>query len=113
MEYQTRTQNSVTILELKGDLDVDGAPRFQKAVEDIVDAGGRKIVVDLSQTPFMDSSGLGVLVAAHRRISAAGGSLALAQPTPILQKVFELTRTHRVFNMYDSVNSAIQAMERE
>ena len=110
MEYQIRTEDSVTVLELNGDLDVSSAPLLQAALQELIDRGGQHVIVDLSQVPFMDSSGLGVLVAAHRRIRATGGQFALANPAPALQKVFELTRTNRLFDVYTSVNDAVNAI---
>jgi len=111
MEYKVRTEGSITVLELNGDLDVSSAPTLQAALQEIIDQGGQRVIVDLSDVPFMDSSGLGVLVAAHRRMTAIGGQLALANPAPTLQKVFELTRTNRLFKVYDSVEDAMEALK--
>ncbi|MFQ5594591.1 MAG: STAS domain-containing protein [Anaerolineae bacterium] len=110
MDYQIYTEGPVRVVELSGDLDVAGAPTFQDALQEIIDSGGQHVVVDLGAVPFMDSSGLGVLVAAHRRMSAVGGRLALAEPGPALQKVFQLTRTNRLFEMHDTVSEAIAEM---
>jgi anti-sigma B factor antagonist len=110
MDYRTRTENSITVLELSGDLDVSSAPILQTALQEIMDAGGKQVVVELSNVPFMDSSGLGVLVAAHRRMAAIGGTLALANPAPTLQKVFELTRTNRLFKVYGTVAEAVEEL---
>ena len=110
MDYQIHTDGPVSIVELTGDLDVAGAPTLQNALQEIIDSGGQHVVVDLGAVPFMDSSGLGVLVAAHRRMAAVGGRLALANPGPALQKVFQLTRTNRLFEMHDTVSDAIAEM---
>lgn len=107
MDYQIKTEGKVSILELNGDLDVSSAPALQSALQEIIDAGGKQVVVNLAGVPFMDSSGLGVLVAAYRRLSAIGGQLALAEPAPALQKVFKLTRTDRLFKLYDTLSDAI------
>ena len=110
MEYRIHTEDSFTVLELNGDLDVSSAPALQAALQELIDQGGQHVIVDLSGVPFMDSSGLGVLVAAHRRISATGGQLALVNPAPTLQKVFQLTRTNRLFKVYNSVTEAVKAV---
>ncbi len=75
-----------------------------------MDDGQRLVVLDLEAVPFMDSSGLGVLVAAHRRLTALGGRIALANAASTLRKVFELTRTNRLFKLYDAVSDAITGM---
>jgi len=110
MDYQIHTEGPIKVVELSGDLDVAGAPTLQEALQAIIDSGGQQVVVDLGAVPFMDSSGLGVLVAAHRRMSAVGGRLALASPGPALQKVFQLTRTNRLFEMHDTVSDALAEM---
>lgn len=110
MEYQIRTEGSVNILELKGDLDVSSAPTLQAALQQLMDDGKLLVVLDLEVVPFMDSSGLGVLVAAHRRLTASGGQIALANATVALQKVFQLTRTNRLFKLYDAVSDAVADM---
>lgn len=107
MEYQIRTEGSVSILELYGDLDVNSAPTLQEALQQLMDDGKRLVVLDLEAVPFMDSSGLGVLVAAHRRLTAAGGRIALANAVPALRKVFKLTRTNRLFQLHDAVSDAV------
>lgn len=107
MDCQIRTDGSVSVLELNGDLDVGGAPAVQAALQQIMDEGGRFIVVDLADVPFMDSSGLGVFVAAYRRIKAQEGQMALVNTTPALRKVFQLTRTDRLFKLYDAVGDAV------
>ncbi|RME45845.1 MAG: anti-sigma factor antagonist [Chloroflexi bacterium] len=110
MEYQIHTDGSINIVELAGDLDVSGAPALQEALQQIIDNGGQQVVVNLGEVPFMDSSGLGVLVAAYRRMAAVGGQIALASPRPTLQKVFKLTRTDRLFKTFDQVNDAVAHM---
>ena len=107
MEHQIRTEGSVSVLELNGDLDVSSAPTLQTALQQLMDDGRQLVVLDLGAVPFMDSSGLGVLVAANRRLIAAGGQIALASAAPALRKVFQLTRTNRLFKLYDAVSDAV------
>jgi len=107
MEHQTCTEGSVSVLELNGDIDVSSAPTLQAALQQLMDDGKRLVVLDLEAVPFMDSSGLGVLVAAHRRLTAAGGQIALANAALTLRKVFQLTRTNRLFKLYDAVSDAV------
>jgi len=113
MEHQIRIEGSVSVLELKGDLDVSSAPTLQAALQQLMDDGKRLVVLDLEAVPFMDSSGLGVLVAAHRRLTAAGGQIALASAAPALKTVFKLTRTDRLFKLYDAVSDAVADMSND
>ncbi len=57
------------------------------------------IDVNLSQTRFVDSSGLGMLIALHKTMVGRGGSVRILNPTPSVQQILELTRLHRVFEI--------------
>jgi anti-sigma B factor antagonist len=59
----------------------------------------RLIDIDLSQTRFVDSSGLGTLIALHKTMVARGGAVGILNPTPAVQQILELTRLHRVFEI--------------
>lgn len=59
----------------------------------------KQIEVDLSQTVFIDSSGLGALIALHKTASSRGGSLRLLHPQPQVRQLLELTRMHRLFEI--------------
>ena len=72
MEYQIQRDGDVVILALHGVLDVASAPTFQTALQSILDEGDNRVAVDMADVSFMDSSGLGVLIAAYRRLSGGG-----------------------------------------
>ena len=78
-------------------------------VERTIAAGRALLVVDLDQTVFMDSSGLGALVAGLRAARAAGGDLRIARPTEQVLTVLELTTMDRVLRPYATVQEALGA----
>jgi len=92
------------LVTVAGDLDLESAPAMTAALRKVL--GDQPIVVDLSGVDFMDSSGLGVLVGAHKE--AAG--LLLAEPGPRLQKIFKITKLHKVFALYGTVDEAIASL---
>lgn len=59
----------------------------------------QRLLVDLSQTTFIDSSGLGTLIALHKSMTSSGGQVIIYRPSPAVQQVLELTRLHRVFQI--------------
>ncbi len=67
------------------------------------------LVVDLSQVEVMDSSGLGALLGALRRIAEKGGDMRLAALQPKPRLVFEITRAYKAFDIFDSVDEALSA----
>jgi stage II sporulation protein AA (anti-sigma F factor antagonist) len=80
-----------SVLAVHGELDIGAAPQLKLAVADLMGVGVRHVVVDLSDTGFLDSAGLGVLLWASRRLHAAGGDLAVANPIDRVRRTFELT----------------------
>jgi len=111
MDYQIQREQDVVILELRGVLDVASAPTFQTALRSILDEGGNRVAVDMAGVSFMDSSGLGVLIAAYRRLSGGGGRIALVNVVPAVHKVLQLTRTDRLFDLHDTLSAAVAALQ--
>ena len=79
---------------------------WRDAEKDVVN-----FVVDLSEVDFMDSAGLGALIATLKNVSERGGDMKIANLQKKPRMVFEITRAHKVFDIYDSVNDAIQAYQ--
>jgi anti-sigma B factor antagonist len=69
----------------------------------------RNVVVDLADVDMVDSAGLGALIALLKRVDARGGDLKLAGLSSRVRMVFEITRTHRIFDILDTVDEALAA----
>ncbi len=82
---------AATTVVVVGDLDLEQAPRLRDELVGHVDAGVREIVVDLERCSFLDSTGISLLVTTHLRLAAEGGGLALANLTPQVAAVIELS----------------------
>ncbi|MEU8224016.1 STAS domain-containing protein [Kribbella sp. NPDC048915] len=95
------------VVRAVGDLDLEGAPALTAELRSWL--GPRPVVLDLSGVDFMDSSGLGVLVGAHKEAGNRGGALILAAPSPRVQKIFKVTRLHKVFSVHDTPEDAVEA----
>jgi anti-sigma B factor antagonist len=111
LSLSTRTVGDHTVLEVGGEVDVYTAPRLRERLVELVEAGARKVIVDLSRVEFLDSTGLGVLVGALKRLRAAGGTLALVCGHERLLKIFRITALDRVFALYDTVEAATAATD--
>lgn len=71
--------------------------------------GCRNVVLDLGAVEFMDSSGLGVLIAMLKRVSERGGDLVLARLPKKVRLVLEITRAYKIFRIFETVEEALQA----
>lgn len=95
------------VLAVGGEIDVATAPRLREQLIALVNDGKHRIVVDLGAVEFLDSTGLGVLVGALKRVRTHDGDLALVCDEPRILKVFEITGLTKVFAMYDTVDGAV------
>ena len=96
-----------TVLTVVGEVDVATAPRLRERLLQLVSHGNHHLVVDLDGVDFLDSTGLGVLVGALKRVRTNDGELTLVCTQPRLLKVFDITGLDRVFTLYDSVDFAV------
>ncbi|MFD1912651.1 STAS domain-containing protein [Halodurantibacterium flavum] len=91
-------------------LDAHKAPRLREEIISRIEQGRHLIVVDLSATEFMDSSGLGALVSCLKRIGPKGG-IAVAGLGSSVARLFLLTRMDRVFSLHGTVDEAVARLE--
>ena len=108
MAFETREEGSFSVILVdETRLDASIAESFKVYLFDLIDSGKNKIVVDLSQVRFMDSSGLGALVAGLKK-TAGSGAFVLASAQPAVKDLFDLTSMDKLFKLHDSVADAVQ-----
>jgi anti-sigma B factor antagonist len=96
-----------TVVTVTGELDIYAAPRLRGALVDLVQAGTHRVVVDTSNVTFIDSTGIGVLIGALKRLRAADGELrVVASAEPVL-RMLRVTGLHRVFATYSCLDEAV------
>src|SRR5918998_984161 len=91
----------------RGAIGLFTAPEFKQRVMAPIAAGAEHLVVDLTETTFIDSSSLGVLIGAHRRLKSRGGRLAVACDEEPILKTLRITGLDSVFALTDSVEAAL------
>ncbi|WP_238011005.1 STAS domain-containing protein [Dactylosporangium sp. AC04546] len=103
----TNPSSDVALVTVRGAIDVDTAPRLRGALEDLLDAGASRIVVDLGGVEFCDSIGLGTLAYTHSTCVAAGGYLRLAAPRPFMQRLLTTVGLTPPIPVHRTVESAV------
>ncbi len=98
------------VIELGGEIDLYTAPEFKERMVELIDAGKKHIVVDLSTATFIDSTTLGVLVGGVKRLRPAGGALALVCTDQNITKIFEITGLDRVFAIHPTREEALGSL---
>jgi anti-sigma B factor antagonist len=109
LTLDARTDGPFQIIEVGGEIDVYTAPRLREAIVAAIDAGHTRLVVDVEKVEFLDSTGLGVLVGALKKVRADSGTLDIVCTQERILKIFDITGLDKVFGLHDSVPAAIAA----
>ena len=95
-----------TVVAVRGEVDLATAPALKNRLLELVADGKTEIVVDLTDTDFLDSTGLGAVVAAYKRVRAHDGHLRLVATSARVKRVFEITNLDRVVPICATVEEA-------
>jgi anti-sigma B factor antagonist len=107
LTLNTRTEGEYTVLAVSGEVDVYTAPALRDRIADLLDSGQKQLIIDLAGVEFLDSTGLGVLVAGLNRAREVGGSLSLVCPQERVLKLFRITGLDEVFTVHATVDEAL------
>jgi anti-sigma B factor antagonist len=98
------------VISLAGEVDLYTAPEFKQQLLEVITQGGRNVIVDFSDTTFIDSTTLGVLVGGVKRLRSNEGQLSLVCSDRNITKIFEITGLDRVFTIYGTRDEALSAV---
>ena len=94
--------DGVSSVSVGGEVDLSTAPELKEVLNGVIDGGARYVLVDLSSATFIDSTTLGVLMGAVKRVRPDGGEIAIACKDQNIRKIFEITLLDRVFAIFDT-----------
>jgi anti-sigma B factor antagonist len=104
--YKVDQIDGCAVVRAGGEIDSHTVHAFHEVVTEAASLSSR-VVIDLAQVTFVDSSGLGGLILARKNARARGGSVSLVSPPPMVRRLLGSTRLHDVFDIYDSLAEAI------
>ena len=112
MNFNVDEKYNAVVITLKGNVmgGPDGA-KLHDTLHDLKEEGKKNVVVDLSKTKFMNSSGLGLLISGMTTMRNAGGDLRLANVADRIQSLLVITKLITVFKHYDSVDEAVTSYD--
>ena len=109
MNIDVSLENEIAVLRIEGRLWEEGdSIELDRMIDEALVRGCTRFVADLAGVPIMNSSGLGSLIAAMKKIRARSGEMALTGVNERLDQLFRITRLHTVFKTYDDVDAAVQ-----
>jgi anti-sigma B factor antagonist len=108
LEITQESVNDLLVLHLEGELDTYNCGQLRSTLVEHVDAGRNRIIVDMSQVQYIDSTGLGSLVGGLKRVSEHGGVMRIVCANPQILKVFEITSLDKVFPIFKTLKEALE-----
>ena len=110
MNIKTEPNGKVLVLMVREErLDAHNSDELKVEMNRLFESGTKELLVDLKEVRFIDSSGLGVLVSGFKNASTHQGSIKLCSLQTQVKSMFELTRLHRVFDIYQTIDEALES----
>jgi anti-sigma B factor antagonist len=110
IEDESHKADSI-VIKLQGEVDLYAAPELKDHVNRAIESGKTKLVLDLSEATFIDSTTLGILVSGMKRLRPRGGMLAVLCPDPTMARIFDITGLNRMFSVHETLEGALAALD--
>ena len=108
MRFETTAIDSVTVVEMEGNLDTNTSVDAQDHVNGLMDDGAVKLLVDFTKVDFVSSAGLRVLLATAKRLGGIGGSLRICGLNEAVNEVFEISGFSTILEVFPTRDDAMQ-----
>jgi len=113
MKATIRQVNSVTVVDVSGRITLgEGCTQLRELIRDQLSKGNKKILLNLADVTYIDSSGIGELVSGFTGVSKQGGSLKLLNLTKKVHDLLQITKLYTVFDIHDDEARAIGSFEK-
>ncbi len=107
LSVDVEKKDGFAVLNVAGEVDVFTAPKIREQLIDLVEQGDHNIIVSLEGVEFLDSTGLGVLVAGLKRVKMHDGTLSVVCTKEKILKIFRITGLTKVFPIYETTDAAM------
>ena len=108
MEIHTRTVGDVHVLDVSGKITLgEATANIRHTISDLLENGGKKIVLNLTEVHYIDSSGIGELVRTYTSVTKEGKQLKLLNLTKKIRELLVITKLLTVFQVYDNEQAAV------
>ncbi len=107
MNIAEEKKGDITICSLSGEINITTSPQLRKTFESFVSSNVTKIVIDFSQVSYIDSSGLATFIELLQRLKKIGGNFCICSMSQKVKNIFEVTKLHKLFTLFDTREEAI------
>jgi anti-sigma B factor antagonist len=108
---ERQLDDHTTVFAVRGEIHVSTAPEFSGLLTGAIGEGRTRMVLDLTDVEFIDSTGLSVLLNALRRVTRAGGRMALVCTNPTVLRLFEITKLDSTFDIFSGIGPALERVQ--
>ena len=109
LKMNTRSiESEASIIDLEGEVDVYTAPQLKQQIITLLDAGVKRVIVNLTAVDYLDSTALGVLIGGLKRLRERDGTLDLICPNQRIKRIFEITGLDKIFDIYSTEEETIK-----
>jgi anti-sigma B factor antagonist len=110
VKLTTRQVGDVTVIDAVGRITLgDGASTFRDTIRDLANNGNKKLLLNLGEVSYIDSSGIGEMVSGFTTISNQGGSLKLLNLTKRVKDLLQITKLYTVFEVFEDEAAAVRS----
>lgn len=109
MNIKLEKINDITLVSLIGELNMDNTNRVREAFKKILQEKKVKVLIDFHKVPFVDSSGIALLLEIVQNFAKANGRMCLCHVNKKIISVFEITKVHKMFNIFESHEDALRS----
>lgn len=109
VRVDVRTVEGVAVVSVSGELDVYTSPQLRSAIDDILARGQTRMLINLAETTYMDSTTLSILSSALKRLQDVGGNLGVIYDQPLMDRLFTVTGLNLVLPNFRSEADALTA----
>lgn len=108
MKIKEEKRNDIVVCILEGEVNINNSPELRKAFDDIIKRNDKKVVMNFSSVSYIDSSGLATLIEMFQRLKKIGGHMRLSNMDQKIRNVFEITKLHKLFEIFDNQEIALK-----
>ena len=108
MKIREERIGGAVVCFLEGEININNSPELRKAFDGIIKRQNKKVLVDFSNVSYIDSSGLATLIEMFQRLKKIGGALRFSNLDQKVKNVFEVTKLHKLFEIFDAREAALK-----
>jgi anti-sigma B factor antagonist len=103
-------KSGATVVDLNGEIDVYTSPKVKETISELIDQEHYRLVINLENVRYIDSTGLGVLIGGLKRVREHSGTVNLVCSNPQIKKIFDITGLVKIFGIFDNEKAACESL---